>query len=83
MKKILSIIGVVISLILIIISIYTLIKINFVFSVKDGKMYDGFGFQYRNNEPSSPYSIVAYIELIGGISLLGYSKKCIKVDKGV
>ena len=71
MKKICMIL----SIILIIISIYTLIQIDFVCSVKNGKMYDGFGYPYNNDKPNSPFTLVAYIELIGGISLFTYSKK--------
>lgn len=83
MKKVIYILGIIISTMLIILSIYTLIKINFVFTLKDGKMYDGFGTLYNNDKPNSPYTLVAYVELVSGVSLLGYSIKNINTNKGV
>ena len=57
------------SMLLVIIGIYIFINIYFIFSVTDGKMYDGFGNVYINDKPQSKYTIIAYICIISGISL--------------
>lgn len=57
------------SVLLAIIGIYIFINIDFIFSVVDGKMYDGFGNAYINDKPQSKYTIIGYICIISGISL--------------
>lgn len=68
MKRFFFALNIVASLIIIILSSYILIKINFIFSNIDGQLYDGFGTPYNNGEPNSPYTIIGYIGFIGGIS---------------
>lgn len=72
MKKVISIIGIIVSLAIFITSIYILFKIYFVFSNIDEQLYDGFGYPYNNNEPSSPYMILGVGGFVGGISLFKF-----------
>ena len=83
MKKFLHILGLIIGILLVIISLYMLYNIQMVFSTVDGQLYDGFGNIYNNGKPNSPYTVIVYILLITGLSLISscYAKiKKIKED---
>lgn len=81
MKKFLYYTAIIVSIILILISLYLFVKIHFEFSQVDGQMYDGFGEPYVNNEPSSRYTIWCYGSFIAGISLVYVAReKCKEKD---
>lgn len=80
-KNILFILGIIFSFILILIAVYIWININFAFSNINGQLYDGFGIPYNNGKPNSPYTILTYIGVIGGLSLLSFCCKNIKINK--
>lgn len=70
MKKILCILGIIFGIVFITAAVYFYFRINAVMQVENGIMYDGFGNQYVNNKPSSPYTIFIYIFGILGLFLV-------------
>lgn len=81
MKKVIFILGFVFSLIIILVSIYMLIKINFIFSNSNGQLYDGFGTLYNNEKPNSPFTIIGIVGIIGGWTLAKICYLKIKSNK--
>lgn len=80
MKKIIYYVGIICSIVIILISVYTFINIYCIFSVVNGEMYDGFGTMYSYGEPNSPYTLLGFLEFVCGITLFRYCIKKIKYD---
>ena len=81
MKKAIYILGIICSIIIIAIAVYIFINVYFIFSIQNGQMFDGFGFPYLNDKPSSPFTLLSIVGLMVGLFLLKLCKKKLKGEQ--